>query len=124
VIGGFRPSGISGDFELLLIGYYENKKLFYAAKLKSGFTPHIKKQISARLQNIATTECPFLNLPEEKTGRWGEGLTEEEMEDFVWVKPKLVCRVQFVEWTPGNHLRHAKFVALRGDKKAKDVGRE
>jgi bifunctional non-homologous end joining protein LigD len=124
VIGGFRPSGISGDFELLLIGYFENRKLYYSAKLKSGFTPHVKKQISSMIQKIITKACPFVNLPEVRTGRWGEGLTEEEMEDYIWVKPKLVCRVQFTEWTSANHLRHAKFVALRDDKKATDVVKE
>ncbi len=29
-----------------------------------------------------------------------------------------------VEWTEGEHLRHAKFVALREDKDAEDVVRE
>jgi bifunctional non-homologous end joining protein LigD len=124
VIGGFRPSGISGDFELLLIGYFENQKLYYVAKLKSGFTPHIKREIRSKIQNIVTKACPFVNLPESHTGRWGEGLTDHEMDDYIWVKPRVVCRVQFVEWTPNNHLRHAKFVALRDDKKAKDVIRE
>jgi bifunctional non-homologous end joining protein LigD len=30
----------------------------------------------------------------------------------------------FLEWTADNHLRHSKFVALREDKKARDVARE
>ena len=31
---------------------------------------------------------------------------------------------EFVEWTPDNHLRHSRFVALREDKKPRDVVRE
>jgi bifunctional non-homologous end joining protein LigD len=35
-----------------------------------------------------------------------------------------VGQFEFVEWTSDGHLRHSKFVGLRDDKKAKDVGRE
>ena len=32
------------------------------------------------------------------------------------VKPEAVARIEFLEWTGANHLRHTKFVALRNDK--------
>ena len=38
--------------------------------------------------------------------------------------PTLVARFKYLEWTDINHLRHAKFIALRDDKSAKDVRRE
>jgi ATP-dependent DNA ligase len=41
-----------------------------------------------------------------------------------WLKPTLVAQVEFAEWTENDHLRHARFVALRDDKKARDVVRE
>ena len=71
-----------------------------------------------------TRECPFANLPEAKSGRWGQGLTGEKMKDCRWLKPMLVGQFEFVEWTPEGHLRHSKFIGLREDKKAKDVGRD
>jgi ATP-dependent DNA ligase len=37
---------------------------------------------------------------------------------------RYVVQVQFVEWTAENRLRHSKFLGLRSDKLAKDVGRE
>jgi ATP-dependent DNA ligase len=43
------------------------------------------------------------------------------MKDCVWLKPALVAQFEFLEWTPDNHLRHAKFVALRENKKPQDV---
>ena len=46
------------------------------------------------------------------------------MAECQWLKPVLVGNFEFVEWTPDNHLRHSKFVALREDKKARDVRRE
>jgi bifunctional non-homologous end joining protein LigD len=46
------------------------------------------------------------------------------MPKIKWLRPKLVAHIEFTEWTKGNHLRHARFVALRGDKKASDVVKE
>jgi bifunctional non-homologous end joining protein LigD len=42
----------------------------------------------------------------------------------IGLKPVLVGQFEFVEWTGENHLRHTKFIALRADKKAKEVKRE
>jgi ATP-dependent DNA ligase len=69
-------------------------------------------------------ECPFANLPEAKSGRWGAGLTAAKMADCRWIKPTLVGQFEFLEWTADNHLRHAKFIALREDKKPQDVMQE
>ena len=61
--------------------------------------------------------CPFVNLPEAKKGHWGEGFTATDMEKCVWLEPRLVAVIDYAEWTPANHLRHAKFVGLREDEK-------
>jgi ATP-dependent DNA ligase len=66
-------------------------------------------------------ECPFANLPEARSGRWGQGLTKAKMAECQWLKPVLVGQFEFLEWTGDNHLRHSKFVGLREDKKARDV---
>jgi len=68
--------------------------------------------------------CPFANQPEPKGGRWGAGLTLAKMQDCRSLKPKLVGQFEFVEFTPGNHLRHSRFMGLRDDKNPKDVIRE
>jgi bifunctional non-homologous end joining protein LigD len=124
VVGGFRPSGVRDSFDLLLIGYYEANKLRYAAKLRAGFTPHSKKLVASQFPKLITEKCPFAELPIGKGGRWGESLTKEDLEKIIWLKPKLVVRAQFVEWTSNANLRHAKFVALRDDKNPKEVVRE
>lgn len=46
------------------------------------------------------------------------------MAELRWLKPKLVAQIAFTEWTRDGSLRHSKFVALRTDKDAKEVGRE
>ena len=77
-----------------------------------------------RLKALASEECPFVNLPEAKGGRWGEGLTAEKMKLCRWLKPLLVEQFAFVEWTPDSHLRHSRFMGLREDKSAPGVIRE
>ena len=47
-----------------------------------------------------------------------------EMNQCRSVKPNLVCKVAFVEWTDAGHLRHCAFVAIRDDKKPTEVVRE
>jgi bifunctional non-homologous end joining protein LigD len=46
-------------------------------------------------------------------GRWGEGITAEDMAEMQWVKPSVVVEVSFVEWTQGGVLRHPAFVGMR-----------
>jgi ATP-dependent DNA ligase len=61
-------------------------------------------------------KCPFVNLPEKKQSRWGQGLTADDMKKCAWVRPELVAQIEFLEWTDAEHLRHTKFVGLREDK--------
>jgi bifunctional non-homologous end joining protein LigD len=54
----------------------------------------------------------------------GAGLTAAKMEDCRWLKPILVGRFEFVEWTPDGHLRHSRFLGLRSDREAAEVFRD
>ena len=38
-----------------------------------------------------------------------------------WVRPELVCEVEFAEWTKEHVLRQGTFIALRSDKGAEDI---
>jgi ATP-dependent DNA ligase len=51
----------------------------------------------------------------------GEGITAEEMKLLTWVKPQRVAEVSFAEWTRDGSLRHASFIGLRDDKRARDM---
>jgi bifunctional non-homologous end joining protein LigD len=122
VIGGYTPSG--KNFDALVIGYYDQGSLIYAARTRNGFTPSLRENVFEKLRRYEIEECPFSNLPEKSSGRWGQGLTAAKMKECRWLKPVTVGQFEFVEWTPENHLRHCKFVVLREDKKATDVVRE
>jgi ATP-dependent DNA ligase len=122
VIGGYTRG--TKTFDALVFGYYEGNKLIYAARTRNGFTPVTRAQLFRKFKSLEIDECPFANLPEAKSGRWGQGLTKAKMAECVWLKPVLVGQFEFLEWTGENHLRHSKFVAVREDKNAKDVVRE
>jgi DNA ligase D-like protein (predicted ligase) len=122
VIGGYTVG--TRTFDALVIGYYEGNRLIYASRTRNGFTPALRQQLFKKLRSIEIPVCPFANLPEARSGRWGQGLTKEKMADCRWVEPVLVGQFEFVEWTADNHLRHTRFVGLREDKAAREVRRE
>jgi DNA ligase D-like protein (predicted ligase) len=122
VIGGYTIGG--NPFDALIFGYYDGERLLYAARTRSGFTPATRAQLFKRFQALETPVCPFVNLPEKKSGRWGAGLTARKMAQCRWLKPLLVGQFEFLEWTADGHLRHTRFVALREDKDARTVVRE
>ena len=122
VIGGYTRG--TNTFDALVFGYYEDDKLRYVARTRSGFTPAMRAQLSKQFKGLETDVCPFVNLPEAKSGRWGQGLTAAKMAEVQWLEPVLVGQFEFLEWTADNHLRHSKFIGLRPDKRGRDVVRE
>ena len=122
VIGGYRPGPYGID--ALLVGYHDDGGLRFAAKIRAGFTPHLRREVFAQLKGHHVRRCPFIDLPHTKASRWGGGVTIEQMSDMQWVDPTLVAQVRFVEWTSEGHLRHAAFLGLRADKPARAVRRE
>jgi DNA ligase D-like protein (predicted ligase) len=122
VVGGYRPSG--NDVDALVVGYYDGRKLYAAGKVRAGMTPRDRRDLASVLSKLKRPNCPFVNVPTSRTGRWGEGITAEDMLTLVWVAPKVVVECSFTEWTAGANLRHAAFVGLRTDKKPSEVRRE
>jgi bifunctional non-homologous end joining protein LigD len=72
VIGGYTPS--PKNFDALIFGYYEGERLLYVARTRNGFTPRSREELFRHLQKLETPKCPFANLPEARSGRWGQGL--------------------------------------------------
>lgn len=122
VIGGFKPN--ASNFESLVVGYFDHKKLMFAGRVRAGLTAHSRAELYDRIAGDQISRCPFVNLPSSKTGHWGEGVTAEHMTKLRWVKPKVVIEVSFVEWTRDGVLRHSEFVSIRDDKPASQVNRD
>jgi bifunctional non-homologous end joining protein LigD len=122
VIGGYKPE--NRNFQSIVVGYYDNRKLRFAARVRAGFTAAQRTALFELLRPLQTERCPFTDLPSERTGHWGEGVTEEDMKILKWLKPVLVAEIAFTEWTRDGNLRHSAFVGLRTDKDARSVVRE
>jgi DNA ligase D-like protein (predicted ligase) len=123
VIGGYMPSSNLG-IDSIVIGFYNGKDLYYAARVRAGFVPATRRMVFEAIRHLKTSKCPFVNLPEKEAGRWGQGFTVEKMKEAVWIRPEAVAQIEFLEWTDANHLRHMKFVGLRDDKRPSKVIRE
>lgn len=50
--------------------------------------------------------------------------TGKDYREALWVEPALVVDVEFLEWTPGLHIRHPSFKGMQRDRDPRDVRRE
>jgi bifunctional non-homologous end joining protein LigD len=74
----------------VIVGYNEREKLMYVARTSNGFAPVLRAQLFKKFKGLEINECPFANLPEARSGRWGQGLTKAKMVECQWLKPELV----------------------------------
>ena len=125
IIGGYtEPEGARNYFGALLVGYYEEGALKFAGKVGTGFNEALLQSLHRRFKQKSLVNCPFVNLPESKKGRYGRGLTPSGMKSCHWIQPKLVCQIKFSEWTRDGKLRQPVFLGLREDKDPLEVVRE
>ncbi len=125
VVGGYTPPKGSRDhFGSLVIGFYENGKLFFASKVGTGFNQNTLRALHKRFQPLKRATCPFVNLPTKRSGKFGQGISASEMRHCTWLEPKFVAQVRFSEWTSDGGLRQPVFLGLREDKAAEEVTRE
>ena len=71
-----------------------------------------RAQSFKKFKGLEIAECPSVNLPEARSGRWGQGLRKATDRRVPWLRPVLVGQFEFLEWTADNHLLHSKFVGL------------
>ena len=74
VIGGYTRG--TKTFDALVFGYYEGDRLIYVARTRNEFTPVTRAQLFKRFKGLEIDQCRFANLPEARSGRWGQGLTK------------------------------------------------
>jgi bifunctional non-homologous end joining protein LigD len=103
VVGGWTdPRGSREYFGALLLGLYEGGSLRYIGSVGSGFSAEVQQRLWPQLQNLRVSKCPFA----------GEPATRERA---YWIKPELVARVRFGNWTGDRQLRQPRFLGLHED---------
>ncbi len=112
VIGGWREGKGSRSRRIgaLHVGVYEQGKLRYAGRVGTGFDELELDRLAALLQPLAQADSPFAGRQPPRGAHF--------------VEPRLVCEVEFNEWTKGNLLRQPSYKGLREDKPATAVVRE
>jgi bifunctional non-homologous end joining protein LigD len=112
IVGYTEPRGGRQYFGALVLGVYDaNGQLQYVGHTGGGFTESTLRSTYDLLQPLRQDASPI--TPEPKTN-----------EPAHWVKPQLVCEVEFTEWTGDGSMRHPIFVGLRDDKPATQVRKE
>jgi bifunctional non-homologous end joining protein LigD len=113
VIGAWMPgeSGRAGSLGSLAVGYYQDGELRYAGRVGSGIGPAEARRLLEQLEPLARKTSPFT------AGR-------KPPKEAQFVEPRLVCEVEFREWTSVGMLRQPVYLGLREDRDPKEVVRE
>ena len=105
----------SGRFGSLILAYWRGNELVYAGNVGTGFTDGEIDKLLAKLRPLERKDPPFETVPK---------MPKIRRDAIVWVEPKLVAEVEFVEWTHDGRLRAPSYQGLREDKSTEDVRRE
>ena len=114
VIGGFTlPKDVGQGLGSLLLGYYDRGKLIHCGRCGTGFNQTTARELRALLEPLRQPKSPYSNALDYLARRGA-----------VYVRPEIVCEVQFATWTADGAVRHASFQGLRADKPAAEVVKE
>ncbi|MEO8289576.1 MAG: DNA ligase D [Gaiellaceae bacterium] len=105
----------AGRLGSLILAVKRGDELVYVGNCGTGFTEKEIDKLLARLRPLERKSSPFGYVPK---------MPKVRKDDIVWVTPKLVCEVEFAEWTHDGRLRAPSYQGLRDDKTSEEVRRE
>ena len=111
ICGYTAPQNSRKFFGSLILGIHDKGKLIYIGNCGTGFTEATLEELHQRFEKLKITKSPF-DSPPKMIGQKGKP---------TWIKPELVCNVEFANWTEDKHLRVPVFKGLREDKKESEV---
>ena len=98
----------SSRFGALLLGAYRDGELIWIGQVGTGFTDAVLEDLREQLEPLTIPKPPV----EDPGLRKLKGAT--------WVKPELVCEVEYLQMTKVGKLRAPSFKGLRPDKAPQD----
>ena len=101
IVGGFTdPQGKRVGLGALLVGHYDGDDFVFAGKIGTGFDTKLLVDLRARLDALEIPKAPFtkaVGLPRVRAH---------------WVRPEIVVKVGFIEWTAHGKLRHPRLLEV------------
>jgi bifunctional non-homologous end joining protein LigD len=113
ILGYIASTAASRAVGALALGYYADGELVYAGRVGTGWSADLATSLYSELDKIKTTK-PTLR----------KALPAGAEKGVVWAAPRLVCVVEYRDWTDDGLIRQASFKGLREDKSAQDIGLE
>ncbi len=110
VAGWLAGQGTHKDLGSLIVAVYEGDALRHAGQVGSGIDTRTRRELRARLDELARDHPPLDPVPRLKGAHW--------------VDPTIVIRVEFAEWTTDGLLRQAAFKGFEIGKASRKVRRE
>ena len=107
VILGWSPGqgGRDGSIGSILCGVYRDGTLQYAGQCGTGFTDKFLEKLLEQLRPLETDTPPVPPPP-----------ADVDLRAVHWVRPELVCEVEYLQFTSQGRMRAATFRGLRPDK--------
>jgi bifunctional non-homologous end joining protein LigD len=100
-VGGFTdPQGSRVGLGALLVGQFTGDDFVFAGKVGTGFDTRLLLTLRQRLEALEIPKSPFTKAT---------GLPRLRAH---WVRPEIVVRVAFIEWTAHGKLRHSRLLGL------------
>lgn len=110
IIGFIGSTAASRSVGSLALGYYDDKTLVYAGRVGTGWS---SAQARALYSDLAKLETSKPKLKKALPAGADKGVT--------WIEPRLVCEVEYRDWTQDGLIRQSSFKGLREDKPAEDI---
>jgi bifunctional non-homologous end joining protein LigD len=107
VVGFSAPKGKRTAFGALHLATYRDGQLTYSGRAGSGFSEQQLIEVRQRLDPIRLEHPPCTGPIQAANGA-------------SWVEPRLVCEVEYTEWTDEGLLRQPVFLRFREDKRPEE----
>jgi bifunctional non-homologous end joining protein LigD len=107
ILGWTAPRRTRQYFGALVLGLYDRKELKFIGSVGTGFDQKTQEEILGQLEKLKVQRSPLREPPKLR-------------EHVEWVRPSLVARVKFTNWTDDNHLRAPVYLSLRKDRSPED----
>jgi bifunctional non-homologous end joining protein LigD len=104
--------GRSSTLGSLLLAIYDGDELRFVGNVGTGFTQSFLQRLIPELE-ARETDKPHVKVPSDPRLRGAR-----------WMRPELVCEVEYQGWTDDWRLRAPSFKGIRADKLPRDARRE